>query len=266
MRFLDYIEQLEAKGKCTFTLNDAQKALNKSRSAIILSIEHLRQQGKIASPARGFYVIVFPKYRVYSCLPPEYFIPYLMEFWQEPYYVCLVTAASYHGAAHQQPQTFQVMVNRYKKSIVCGKVKIDFIVNKNMEKYPTQYITTQYSRLTIATPETTAMDLMNYPQQSGGLNRIVTILDELRESLREKELSTLIEMDLHHHWKQRLGYLLEKIDAQNLADVVFDHLQKLKRLNYIPLEPTLHENVVAQQYRKNKKWKIIENADFEGDL
>ena len=30
----------------------------------------------------------------------------------QPYYVALLSAAAYHGAAHQKPQVFQVMVPR----------------------------------------------------------------------------------------------------------------------------------------------------------
>lgn len=265
MKVSEYIEQLLAKGKCTFTLDDAQKALEKSRAAIILSIEHLRQRQKVVSPAKGFYVILTPEYRIYGCLPAEYFIPYLMQFWQEPYYACLVTAASYHGAAHQQPQTFQVMIKQYRKPIICGKVKIDFIANKNIGICPTQSITTQRSNLIIATPETTAMDLVNYPKQCGGLNRIVTILDELREVIKEKELLDLIEAEPHHFWKQRLGYILEKLGAKNLAQIILQHLQKLKRTDYIPLDVS-HISKNSAGYTKGKDWKIIENTTMESDL
>lgn len=261
----EYIEQLLAKGRCTFTLDEAQKTLGKSRAAIILSIEHLKQQQKVVSPAKGFYAIVPPEYRIYGCLPAEYFIPYLMDFWQESYYVCLVTAASYHGATHQQPQTFQVMVKQYRKSISCGKVKVDFIANKHIEICPTQSITTQRSKLIVATPETTAMDLLNYPRQCGGLNRIATMLDELREVMQEKRLLMLLEIASHHFWKQRLGYVLEKLGAEHLASIILQHLHKLKRVDYIPLDIS-HSAKDYAKCTKNIQWKIIENADFESDI
>lgn len=265
MRLSEYIEKLVAKGRCTFTINEAQKELGKSRAAIALSIEHLRKQKKVASPARGFYTIVMPEYRIYECLPAEYFIPYLMEYWQIQYYACLVTAASYLGASHQQPQIFQVMIEQYRKPIVCGKVKVEFIANKYLELYPTQKFTTQRSELIISTPETTAMDIVNYPKQCGGLNRIATLLDELQESIRTKELLGLLNVAPHLCWKQRLGYILDKLGAEELAQIILQHLQQIKRVDYISLDPS-HKIQPKSIYPKNEKWKIIENSNFESDL
>lgn len=44
-----------------------------------------------------------------------------------------------------------------------------------------QKINTAKSMLIISTPEGTAMDLMNYPKQSGGLNHVAIMLSELQE-------------------------------------------------------------------------------------
>jgi predicted transcriptional regulator of viral defense system len=265
MKLSEYIENLVAKGKCTFTIDEAQKELGKSRAAITSSIEHLRKQKKVASPARGFYTIVMPEYRIYECLPAEYFIPYLMEYWQIQYYACLVTAASYHGASHQQPQIFQVMVEQYRKPIVCGKVKVEFIANKYLGLHPTQKFTTQRSELIISTPETTVMDIVNYYKQCGGLNRIATLLDELRENTRSKELLDLLNATPHLYWKQRLGYILDKLGAEELAQAILQYLQKIKRVNYISLDP-FHKIQANNIHPRNEKWKIIENSNFESDL
>ena len=264
MKLSDYIEKLLAEGRCTFTVDEAKQNLEKSRAAIILSIEHLKQQRKVASPAKGFYVIIPPEYRIYECLPAEYFLPYLMRYWQKQYYVCLVTAASYHGAAHQQPQTFQVMVQQSRKPITCGKIRVEFIANKHLKRNLTQKFITQRSELVVSTPEVTAMDLINYPKQCGGLNRIATILDELREAIKEKELLELLERATHRFWQQRLGYMLDKLGAGNLAQVIFQHLQQLSGIGYIPLDPLLPTNIPFSA--KNKRWKIVENCSFESDL
>lgn len=265
MKLSEYIETLVARGRCTFTIDGAQKELDKSRAAIILSIEHLRKQKKVASPARGFYTILMPEYRIYGCLPAEYFIPYLMEHWQIKYYACLVTAASYLGASHQQPQIFQVMVEQYRKPIICGKVKVEFIANKYLERYPTQKFATQRSELIISTPETTAMDLVNYPRKCGGLNRIVTILDELQENIKGQELLELLNIAPRLYWKQRLGYMLDKLGAKGFAQIILQHLKQIKRVDYIPLDPS-NKIKAGDIYSRNEKWKIIENSNFESDL
>lgn len=104
MRLSAYIDFLIANGRCCFSLDEATKALGKKRALVVKAINHQKKLERIASPAKGFYVIVSPEYRIYSCLPAEYFIPYLMQYWKQDYYAGLLTAALYHGASHQKPQ------------------------------------------------------------------------------------------------------------------------------------------------------------------
>lgn len=263
MKLVNYIDNLTAHGRCTFTLDQAASDLAKSRHTVVLSIEHLKAKGYLASPAKGFYVIVSPEYRTYSCLPAEFFIPYLMEYWQRPYYGGLLTAAMYHGASHQQPQVFQVVTDKNRPILVCGKVKIQFISKSIVQTIPVQSLSTSKSVLTISTPEATAMDLLCYPMHSGGLNRIVTVLDELREHMNEDKLKILVENQPEIAWKQRLGFLLDNLGSSNLSDILQAHLMKQDRVDYIPLMPGLDEE---GKNVKNQKWKIIENTDYESDL
>ena len=155
------------------------------------------------------------------------------------YYAALLTAAKYQGATHQSPQIFQVMIPKHKPEIICGKVKIKFYSNKNILNTPTQKISTAKSPLIISTPEGTAMDLINYLDQAGGLNHVATVLSELKESMNPENLLALAKNQKNLPWKQRLGYILEQIGAIELADVLKKHLQQQKRIDYIPLLPEI---------------------------
>ncbi len=76
--------------------------------------------------------MVPPEYQQLGCLPADQFVPDLMAHLGEPYYAALLTAAAYHGAAHQRPQTFEVMVPRARRAIECGRVRVEFIVRHDM--------------------------------------------------------------------------------------------------------------------------------------
>ena len=264
MAFSDYINDLSRHGKCSFTIQQAQNDLGKSLKAIYSSIEHLLAKNELASPAKGFYVIVPPEYQVLGCLPAEHFIPYLMEHWQCSYYVGLLTAARYQGASHQAAQVFQVMIEgRSRPKVICGKVTIHFIANRHLSATPIQTLSTAKSLLKVATPEGTAMDLLNFPDQAGGLNHIATILSELQESINPDKLRMLTESKSPFAWKQRLGYLLEAIGASELADVLKKYLAQQRRVDYIPLMPGLEK---SQDISRSSVWKVIENATIESDI
>lgn len=263
MTFTDYIHSVMKNGKCTFSIEDAKSKLHKSKKAILASIGRLLKKGELASPAKGFYVIVPPEYQILGCIPAEYFIPYLMEYWHIDYYACLLTAATYHGASHQAVMVFQVMINKPRPPIICGKIKINFITNKKLSNTPTQKIATRMSLLKISTPEGTAMDLLNYPHQSGGLNHIVTVLTELGEGINSNHLLKLAENSATLPWQQRLGFIFEKLNAHELAKILNKNLLKQKRIDYIPLAASAK---IKKNATKNAAWKIIENYKLEGDL
>ena len=264
MTFSNYINELSRHGKCSFTIQQAQKDLGKSLKAIYSSIEHLLAKNELASPAKGFYVIVPPEYQILGCLPAEHFISYLMEHWQCSYYVGLLTAARYHGASHQAAQVFQVVIEgRSRPKIICGKVTVCFIANRHLNATPIQTLSTAKSLLKISTPEGTAMDLLNFPYQAGGLNHISTILAELQESIKPDKLRMLTEIKSPLAWKQRLGYILEAIGASELADILKKHLAQQRRVDYIPLMPGLEK---SQDVPRSSVWKLIENATIESDI
>jgi DNA-binding Lrp family transcriptional regulator len=93
----DYIEELQANGRLTFTTQEAIHALGRSAPAVRAQLRRLMGKGSIVDPWRGFHVIVPPSYRRLGCLPADQFIPQLMAHLEEPYYVTLLSAAAYYG-------------------------------------------------------------------------------------------------------------------------------------------------------------------------
>lgn len=112
------IADLASRGRYHFTSSDLHSVLGVSEAAARQALSRLAAKGEIASPARGFYVIVPPEYRRLGCRPADQFIPALMEHRSARYYVGLLSAAQYHGVAHHRPQEFQVVLQRNRPAIV----------------------------------------------------------------------------------------------------------------------------------------------------
>ena len=66
-----YLASLAASGRYHFDSREVQSALGVSAQAAKLALNRLKKQNLIASPARGFYVIVPPEYRTLDCLPAD---------------------------------------------------------------------------------------------------------------------------------------------------------------------------------------------------
>ena len=204
----EYLTDLPAQGRYAFSLREAKSALGGSADAVTLALNRLAKQKLIASPARGFYVIVPPEYRALGCLPADQFIPALMAHLGLPYYAGLLSAAQYHGAAHQRPQEFQVFLSKNRRPIRCGAVRVAFIARKRLKDVPVQSFNTPRGTIQVSTPEATALDLVGYADHVGGINQVATVLSELAEQIAPAKLAMAAET-APIPWVQRRGYLMD---------------------------------------------------------
>lgn len=266
--FSDYLKHIRALGHRSFTLDQAMSDLKISRNNVKASISRLKKQGLLISPAKGLYVIIPPEYLPQGCIPAAELVPILMEHLGIDYYACLLTAGMYHGATHQKPGSFQIITDkRIKRKLKFGQVSISCIYKKSLANLPTQNITVSTGYLKISSPELTAVDLLIYPHNSGGINHIATVLTELVDAINPEKLIALAKNLDHNIWFQRLGYILEKIDPMDaelnkkIINSLAGYLES-KKLRFIPLAP----EITSAGFPRSKKWMIIENTDIESDL
>lgn len=261
MRIIDYIKSLQALGRYSFTIEEAQRITKSSRLATLAALERLAKKGEIFSPCHGFFIIVAPEFQSMNGLPPDQFIVLLMEYLKLDYYVCLLSAAQYYSAAHQQPQVFQVMLEKNKKLIITGRTNITFIARQDIKQFKPNSFKTPRGYIKVSTPEVTAMDLLFYPRHSGGLSQIATVLQELSAHISPDKLIALLNTSTECAWMQRLGYLFSVIEAHELSDILSEHL-KTRNLYFKPLSP----GEPIRGFRRDKQWKLIINSEIEADL
>ncbi len=253
-----YVEGLLARGRHSFTRKEAEAALTSSPVATYHSLRRLQKRGWVAMPRRGFYLIVDPGHRQLGALPPSAWIDDLMRFHGVPYYVGLLTAASMHGAAHQQPQEFQVVVGSVLRPVTVGRARIRFFFRGHMDLAVTQEMKTSGGYIPVSTPEMTAYDLIRYRRGAGSIDHVATVLAELAERLDAQRLLAIAKKGEEMPVVQRLGYLLEHTGHPDLAvglgKLVDEHSPK-----FVPLEPRSAEEISERDAR----WRLLVNTTIE---
>jgi len=255
-----FIEDRKAKGSYSFSTTEYRRALGVSEIAAQNAIRRARERGEVATPYRGFHVIVPPEYRSVGCLPAERFIADLMNHLGEPYYVGLLTAAAYYGAAHHAPQEFQVMVKKPRPDMVAGKVHISFIVRKDLDEMEVGERKTPSGMIRVSTPEQTALDLVGYDHRSGGLDNVATVLAELAESMNSGKLRDIAAKAGPIRWSQRLGYLLQFVGAKSKAHGIAHFIEEAspRATKLDPRQPAVG--------KRDNPWRVIVNTDVEPDI
>lgn len=254
-----WVEQLQSRGRYTFTRAQAQSDTGRSFVAVQTALRRLKEQGRIVSPHRGFHVVVPPEYRVVGSPPASWFIDDLMHYLGQPYYVGLLSAAAIYGAAHHQPMVFQVVTNKPIRAIRVGKVDIQFLVSSSMERLPVIKQQTETGTMCVASPETTAFDLVRYQAGAGHLSNVATVLSELAEHLDASALVAVAQLvripDI-----QRLGYLLDVIGKDEIAAPLTGWLKK-NQIRAVTLQLGEPSNV-----EPDRRWHVLPNVDLEVEI
>ena len=263
MKIATWIELLQSKGKLSFSVDKLRVDLiDYTPVAIKRSLQRLSEKGKIKSIYKGYYIIIPPQYSVMRILPPALFIDNLMKYLKRDYYVGLLTAAAYHGAAHQQPQEFFVVTDYPRiKSTIKNGVKLNYL---SINKLPTELIEkkkTETGYINISNPALTAADLIQYEDKTGGINRAATIISELGDELRPEHFCKNLISHVQGRTLQRLGYILEyACENRELSDALFLQVGENKMYR-IPLKPSKE----VKGFSSKNRWNIIENLKIEID-
>jgi predicted transcriptional regulator of viral defense system len=251
-------DALLSEGRYSLTAAEAAELADVPLAHVYPGLARLRSRGALFSPARGFYVVVPPEYRSWGVVPGELFIDGMMQALGRRYYVSLLTAAAMHGAAHQAPQVFQVMVDRHVPNRDIGRVRLRFYVNEHLDQMAVEEHRVDTGRLRLATRETTLVDLIAHPDESGGLNNLATIIVEI-DDIDVVGLARLAMMR-SRSVARRLGWLLDQfrddLDLRPLRETALaPHTYPTRLVRALPARGPI-----------DPSWNLQVNTSVEPDL
>lgn len=258
-----YLDQLRSEGKYTFTGDEVKSEFGLNEKAYEKVIERFQNKNRITRLRQNFYLIIPPEFAVQKTLPLGYFVDDLMHFLERNYYAGLLTAAMYHGAAHQQPQTqFVVHEPSYLRPIENRRQTIIFCLKKEWSSEDIEQRKTDAGYINISNPSLTALDLVFYVDRVGGFNRTATVLAELVSEMEPHGLKATAQRFKQTTTLQRLGYLLEQALGQTeLADALY---AVLSQRSFYPT--ALSSATETENQKAPNMWKVIPNLDVEPEI
>jgi len=259
-RLSDLVDSLQAAGQYVLSREYALAALGVSDEALKKAVQRLVVKRRLAAPRRGFFVIVPVEYREAGAPPPSWFLDDLMKFLGQPYYVGLLSAAALHGAAHQQPQEFQVVTKKQLRSITAGRGRIRFLRKLHLERTPTLEVKTETGTMRVSTPEATALDLLRYVEAAGHLGNVATVLAELAEKIDAELLAQAAKNEEELTTAQRLGYVLGHVGGSEAAGCLAAWIEE-RRPRFVPLRP----DRPVKRARKDDRWRLLVNEKVEAE-
>lgn len=262
MTISSYIREREIRGQVTFTLDEAREATGLTVQSAVVALHRQVANGRIAIPYRGFYVIIPPQYALKGVVPPTYYIHELMKAVGKPYYVCLLSAAAFHGATHQRAMQTQVMT-------VAPRIKPSGM-NKQLDWNYRQHIpselllsrNTEMGVVLFSNSELTAVDLVQFAGHVGGYQRAATVLSELIDAVDMSKMENVFPYTTSATL-QRLGYIMEFVlEEKEKADELY---QCLKAHSPVLKKVLLSNSAAESGDTKANRWHVDANIEIEID-
>jgi predicted transcriptional regulator of viral defense system len=254
----DLPDFLISRGRYAASLADIRALTGLSNAAIVNGFQRLRRQQRMFSPTRGLYVVVPPEYRSWGVVPADWFIDDMMRHLGHRYYVALLSAAAFHGAAHQAPQVFQVMADARVLDRTLGRVRLRFFNSAHTADTPTEMRVVHTGSIRVSTREATVVDLIRLPHVSGGIDNVATILAEIGEL----DGSTLAALAARYGRAatRRTGWMVERYGSCS-------NMQPLRSAARLDLgAPDLLAASGPRRGPTDRDWRIKLNVSVEPDL
>lgn len=263
------IDERLRRGQRFFASREILRELPRSAEAFEAAARRLKRKHRLASPMRGFYLILSPEDQASGAPDPIRWIAPLMAHLGLDYRVSLLRAAAYHGSSHQAAMVFQVIAPKQLRPIEIGRHRIEFVYQApgafaqvNQPRYLAQ-IKSESGFARAAGVELLLLDCVRYFHRALGMDGVAQIVHDLGRKADPRKLARLAAT-YENTAVRRLGYLLEQAGMSRQAAALARYAREAK--SWKPLDPSIKTLPgVPRDFASSEKWKLILNRDVEID-
>ncbi len=255
----DYIQHCLYNQKYSFSKQEVLEVLGISLFQYQAQIQRLVKKGEVNRVARNFFMIAPVEHSQLGMPAILRIIDPLMKYLKrEDYYIGLLSAAFFHNAVENEPVNLQIIASKAVRDIELPDCKIEFHVSKESSVALKEQVTLPIGQVSISSKEQTILDLVRFHQDCGYLSGVMPVIKKLVEVCSLVNFSAAIVNEKNTALLQRLGYILEFIQLEELASIVEKELSKRK------IQPILLRPDLNRSDKRNERLKIVVNDSLEG--
>lgn len=277
-----WIQSLEEKGIYSFSMQELKEVFAHLKEKTILNtLGTLKKQGKLLPLWNGIYSIVrfvdignaTDNKAIREEGKPYFYIETLMQHLKREYYVALLSAVEVYLSPKEALQANEITVITSLPPLrdsFRGQGKIRYFVKKDIKnlreigvKRKTLPFSIEERTLRVASLELTAVDLLLYEKEIGGIQKAVEVIQRIKKHLSWQELPTEVILSTPVSIFQRLGYVLSFIKEEELAERLKERVlstgKKIRR--------TLLKTDIPEKGGEPfcPIWKIVVNISLQND-
>lgn len=257
-----WVDERQAQLRYVFSTTELI-SLGLSTRALYAALERLQTAKRIIPVGRGhgLWAIVPLEHQTAGAPPVDWILSDLMTALDVPYYVGLRSAAAWYGATHHALQVLQVVTSKRLRPITLGRQRIRFVLKADTAATPVQPLLGGVTELLYSTPEATAIDLVKYRANAGGLNTVAGTLAQIVDKCTPNGMTGALDAAKNTPTAQRLGYLWSRLGADDLAASVAswlnDHPSRVVHLD---------ETSAREGLEIDPTWKLIIDSPVDFSL
>ena len=249
----DLLTKMSRQGKRLFTIEDAAKAYDSSRTGLRKLVFTLVKRGWLQRIENGKYLILpFEAGREGEWTEHEFIIAsYLVE----PYYIGFRSALNYYGYTEQVSRTVFIISTRrkLKPALEISGVTYRFVYMNQRKFFGATQITLNGYLVNISDREKTIVDCLDRLEFAGGITEVAKAISYGREELDFVKMAEYAMKNGNGAVSKRLGYLLEILEIK--SDAAISKLRENIGNSY-----ALLDTLASRKGQHVQRWKVIVNV------
>jgi hypothetical protein len=256
-----FLNQSQARGEFIVSVDQLAQAGQMTHVAVRRQLEHLSQRVQHLPGRPSAYLIVPPEHLARGAPPVAAWLDAYFRLRGQPYYVGLLSAAALHGSTSQALQVTQILTTKPMRPMDLGRLHVDFYVKKHLRKTPLFSLAGMPAPLAVSSPEATVLDLIAFSDRIGGIRRVTDVIADLKGVISLVGLRAALRAETQTSTKQRLGYVLNVLGLDRMAEEVRRTLPK--RVAVAPLQTQAPAVRGANDARR--PWMVIDNVGLDNE-
>jgi hypothetical protein len=266
-----YLDEQLFRGRAYFSREEGLQALGLSAEVFSAAANRLTKKRRLASPRRGFFLILRPEDWTTGAPDPVRWVDPLMKYLRIDYRISLLRAAAFHGSSHQAAMVFQVIAPQQLRDFDIGRHRLQFVYQA-----PTAFaqinqldwlgqIKSEAGFAKVAGVELTLLDATRYFHKAAGINGVAQIVNDLGAKADPRKL-VKAAAQYENTSVRRLGYLLDQTRHVRQANALEPFARRAKSMKLLDpsVKPLLES--LATLHEKDAKWKLVINESVETDF
>jgi predicted transcriptional regulator of viral defense system len=256
------VAKWETEKKTIIRASDIKSVLDCTLDYAYVLLHSLEKKRWLERIETGTYQFVPSAYGLYPNKVPPANAFVVGAAFVDPYYFSYYTSNSHYGFTTQMPFTYFIATTKKKADVEWQSANFKFVTLSKRKFFGYRTARVFDAKVCMAEPEKSIIDSFDKPHYAGGIEQLARIVWRGFPQINREQLVDYALRMKSHSLVQRLGFIIDFLEKENLVDPLSPHLKMLLK-SYVGNATVYLDRRKPKKGTFSREWRIMNNVSEE---